>query len=257
MAAIDSWQQRYRWPFMSADDAEAGPPHRTDRMWPRTGGTLIVIGAVSAFVAELIYPRADKGEGKFFTQIAHGPRFPVSYLLAGFAALALTVGLIALCDALPTTTAKLARRAVPAGLALVLAQMWGTAPAQRMLARDWLAVPNSDATSAFWAAESIARIDGFLVDAWSVMFFAVVPGLLASGMWRHRQGPRPLVSVVGIGAVVTFVVALLDLGGSTWDLTLARTVGAVFTIVWLVAVGVLLVREKLASPDPVAATLTS
>jgi hypothetical protein len=213
----------------------------------------MVIGAVLALVAELIYPRAGDDEGKFFAQIAHGSRFPASYLLAGVAALLLAAGLIALCDAIPATTSTYARRAVLVGLALILAQMWGTAPAQRILARDWLDVPESDAISAFWATESVARLDGFLVDAWSIVLFALIPALLAFGMWRHRSGPRPLVLIAGIGALVTLFVSALDLGGSTWDLNTTRTIGALFIVVWLAAVGALLAPGKLGASRPSAA----
>lgn len=238
---------------MDSSGADAHPHREEMRTWPRLGGALIVIGAVLALVAELIYPRAGDDESKFFAQIAHGARFPFSYLLAGVAALVLAAGLIALCEAIPATTSTLARRAVPFGLALILAQMWGTAPAQRILARDWLAVPESNAISAFWATESVARLDGYLVDAWSIVLFAVIPGLLAVGMWRLRAGPRPLVLIAGIGGGVTVFVSALDLGGSEWDLTTTRTIGAVFMIVWLAAVGSLLAQGKLGRAQQAAA----
>ncbi len=223
--------------------------------WPRLGGALAVLGAVLAFVAELIYPRAGGDEGKYFLDIAHGGRYPASYLLAGIAAIFVAVGLIALCDELTAgtfanpaaTMSSLARRFVPAGLALILAQQWGTAPALRTLARDWVAVPQSNATAAFWSTESIARIDGYLADAWSILLFGIIPSLLAAAMWRGHHGPRPLALVAAVGTVLTTVVALLDLGGSTWDLTVTNTVGALFVIVWLAAVGTLLAMDGLTS----------
>jgi hypothetical protein len=221
----------------TADRDDVLAPGRT---WLRVGGLLGLAGAVLGLAAEVIIPRASDNEGDFFAVVANGSRYRIAYLIAGVAVLLAAAGLMALCDAHPGLCASLARRALPVGAALGLAQLWGTAPALRLLAQDWTDVSTRDVVPAFWSAEAIARVDGFLGDAWQVVLFGIVPTLVAVAMWQRRSGPRVLALLAWVGAILTVAVAALDLGGSTTDTTAVIIAGGICAIVWLGAASVLL-----------------
>lgn len=227
-------------PISTVRTAERDDAVAASRTWLRVGGLLGLAGAVLGLAAEVIIPRASDNEGDFFAVVANGSRYRIAYLIAGVAVLLAAAGIIALCDAHRARSASLARRALPVGAALGLAQLWGTAPALRVLARDWMDVSTPDVVPAFWSAEAVVRVDGFLGDAWQVVLFGIVPTLVAAAMWQRRSGPRLLAVLAWVGAILTVAVAGLDLGGSTADTTAVAIAGGVCAIVWLGTASVLL-----------------
>jgi hypothetical protein len=216
------------------------------------GGRLAILGGVLAVIGNLLHPRFDGDSVDIYRDVADSDVLVPANLLIIAALLLTTVGVMAVAWTLLAGPGRdLARAgsvAVLAGGILGVLQFGVENFAYRQLARLFVSADDNNRQGAFWATSAVDHVNSAMFATWSLLFLGLGPLLIGAAMLVSRQYPSWLSAAGMVGGLICFVVGVVNLvreDQSTLDIPFL--IGSLLATAWIIASGVLLVRDEAAS----------
>lgn len=229
----------------------------SERALYRAGGWTITLGAMIALVLNILHPRVedyDNYSAAVLREVAASPSWVPLHLGLLVAAVLLTVGLVVVGRSIGGERGQVAGR-----IAMAAAVIGGSVAAV-VLGYDGIAMKRVADLAAAGGPEvrSVALVAGeigwALFMTLNIVSFGLVPVVFGLALWVGDGFPRWLGAAGAVLGAAAFVLGTVGATGpptSGW--VFAYTVVSALTIVWLLALGTVLLRRARGPDRPPAA----
>jgi len=243
----------------------AGTTLTDDRWVFRLGGIAAIAGALLGMVGNLVHPVTpiDDPEG-VARVIADSEAWVPIHLAIVLGIVLMLGGLVAIRrsirDGLAGALSRLGLVAAVAGATVGLVLVILDGVAARQLAQEWAAAPSEERDVALALVHANETINFALASLFNVVFAAVTFVLFGLAVALSRVYPRWLGWVAVLAGVLSLVAGTIQssVGEPTDASRLLTIVGPSVITLWLLWMGILLLREERVSPiQPIGADARS
>ncbi len=221
-----------------------------DRKSLRLSATLVFIGILVSFVAEVLHPGGGDTEEATFAMNAASGAWTGIHLAAFVAALVFLAGLLVLFFALnlsegtPRWVGFFA--AISAGVALALSAVLSAVDgvALKQAVDAWASAPAAEQAARFASAEALRYLERGTASYQDFMFGLALVLFAITIVWTARV-PRPIGYLMGLSGLAFIVVGwLIGTIGYTSTTTMTGEAGLVFFFAWMIWLLVVAWRGK-------------
>lgn len=214
-------------------------------------GLLLAAGGCLAVAGNLLHPRFTQDDQvEVYRAVDLSDRLLSADLLLIASVLLVTAGLVDVSHRLAELGApalgRLSAGASVVGGALAVLQFAVDGYALKQAAHIFVTAPDdANRFGAFYSTAAVDRVSAAMFSTWTLILLGLVPLLLASAMWSTGTFPRWLSVVGALGGSACAATAIVDIAREDQStLTIVFLAGSLLVTVWIIATGVVLLRQK-------------